>query len=292
MAPSWAASRPSTTGCTTRPTTTRSVSSASSSASTTRWWPTRCFDAAGAWVRERGLTTLRGPASFSVNDECGLLVDGFDTPNTLMMPHNPPYYPTLLESAGFKKAKDLLVYRGGYESCYIPVPERLARGTEVIRKRLGITLRPLDMKRFEAEVETDQAPLQQRLGKELGLRPHDRPRDRPPGQAVQAGGQSRPGPLRREGRQGDRLRPGAAGLQPGPADQPQRPDLSRRLSSCSGPSSAGRSAAARILLLGIVPEWRGKGIDCDAVSLDLDHLREVQHHLGRGGAGSSRTIPR
>jgi GNAT superfamily N-acetyltransferase len=108
---------------------------------------------AAEWVRARGLTTLRGPASFSTNDECGVLVNGFDTPNTLMMPHNPPYYPMYLEQAGFKKAKDLLVYRGGYEACYIPVPERLARGTELIRERQGITIRPLNMKDFEGDVE-------------------------------------------------------------------------------------------------------------------------------------------
>ena len=72
------------------------------------------FDAAaGAWCRERGHDVLRGPASFSVNDECGLLVDGFDTPPTLMMPHNPRYYIPLLERAGFVKAKNLLVYQGG-----------------------------------------------------------------------------------------------------------------------------------------------------------------------------------
>ncbi len=105
------------------------------------------------WVRGRGLTILRGPASFSTNDECGVLVEGFDTPNTLMMPHNPPFYPTFIEQAGFQKAKDLLVYRGGYETAYIPVPERLARATEVIRKRQGITLRPLNMADFEADVE-------------------------------------------------------------------------------------------------------------------------------------------
>ena len=111
------------------------------------------LEAAAAWVRTRGLDTLRGPASFSTNDECGLLVDGFDTPPTLMMPHNPPYYPGLIQAAGFSKAKDLLVYRGGYEACYIPVPERLARGTELIRKRMGVTIRPLNMKDFPGEVE-------------------------------------------------------------------------------------------------------------------------------------------
>jgi GNAT superfamily N-acetyltransferase len=112
------------------------------------------LDAAAAWCRDKGHDVLRGPASFSVNDECGLLVDGFETPPTLMMPHNPRYYVTLLERAGFAKAKDLLVYQGGHPTRYKPVPERLTRATEVIRQRMGITLRPLDMKHFEREVES------------------------------------------------------------------------------------------------------------------------------------------
>jgi GNAT superfamily N-acetyltransferase len=111
------------------------------------------LDAAAQWCRERNHDVLRGPASFSVNDECGLLVDGFEYPPTLMMPHNPRYYIELLERAGFTKAKDLWVYQGGSEEQYVPVPERLARGTELIRQRQGITLRPLDVKNFQHEVE-------------------------------------------------------------------------------------------------------------------------------------------
>jgi GNAT superfamily N-acetyltransferase len=111
------------------------------------------FAAAADWCRTRAHDVLRGPASFSVNDECGLLVDGFDTPPALMMPHNPRYYIPLVERAEFTKAKDLWVYQGGSEQRYIPVPERLARGTELIRQRQGITLRSLDMKNFEGEVE-------------------------------------------------------------------------------------------------------------------------------------------
>jgi GNAT superfamily N-acetyltransferase len=111
------------------------------------------LDAAADWCRGRGHDVLRGPASFSVNDECGLLVDGFETPPALMMAHNPRYYLGLLEGAGFVKAKDLLVYQGGSEQGYVPVPERLARGTELIRQRQGITLRPLNLKDFEGEVE-------------------------------------------------------------------------------------------------------------------------------------------
>jgi GNAT superfamily N-acetyltransferase len=111
------------------------------------------FQAAADWCRALGHDTLRGPASFSVNDECGLLVDGFDTPPTLMMPHNPRYYVGLIERGGFTKAKDLWVYQGGRTEAYVPVPERLARATELIRQRQGITLRPLNMKDFEGEVE-------------------------------------------------------------------------------------------------------------------------------------------
>jgi len=111
------------------------------------------LDAASQWCRERSHDVLRGPASFSVNDECGLLVDGFEFPPTLMMPHNPRYYIELLERAGFTKAKDLWVYQGGSEEGYVPVPERLARGTELIRQRQGITLRSLDVKNFQHEVE-------------------------------------------------------------------------------------------------------------------------------------------
>ncbi|HXE58325.1 MAG TPA: hypothetical protein VNK43_10015 [Gemmatimonadales bacterium] len=110
------------------------------------------FDAAAAWLRARGLDTMRGPASFSVNDECGLLVDGFETPPTLMMPHNPRYYVGLVERAGFVRAKDLYCYEGREEEFAGEVGRRLERGVELIRKRFGVTVRPLDLGRFEAEV--------------------------------------------------------------------------------------------------------------------------------------------
>ena len=66
------------------------------------------FDAASAWVRERGMRVLRGPANPSLNDEAGLLVEGFGRPPILMMTYNPPYYVDLVEGVGFRKAKDLI----------------------------------------------------------------------------------------------------------------------------------------------------------------------------------------
>ncbi len=113
------------------------------------------FAAAAAWLGTRGFDTMRGPASFSVNDECGLLVDGFETPPALMMPHNPRYYVALVEQAGFVKAKDLLAYQGGDRNFreYDPVPERLERAVRIMQERMGVTIRPLNLKDFHGEVE-------------------------------------------------------------------------------------------------------------------------------------------
>jgi len=112
------------------------------------------FEQAGEWLRTRGFDIMRGPASFSVNDECGILVDGFETPPALMMPHNPPYYVRLVEGAGFATAKDLLVYEGGDPTFRErrPAPERLTRAVGIMRDRMGITVRPLNLGRFDEEV--------------------------------------------------------------------------------------------------------------------------------------------
>jgi GNAT superfamily N-acetyltransferase len=108
---------------------------------------------AAEWCRSRGHDVIRGPASFSVNDECGLLVDGFEYPPTIMTPHNPPYYARLIENAGFSGVKDLLMYHGGSMEAFVPVPERLTRAVDVMMKRAGVTFRPLNIREFQAEVD-------------------------------------------------------------------------------------------------------------------------------------------
>jgi len=114
---------------------------------------TALFDAAAAWLRQRRFMVMRGPVNPSINDEAGLLVEGFDTPPTLMMPHNPRYYVALHQQYGFRKAKDLLAF----ESSSIALPERIARAARLVAERKGITLRPLNMKCFAAEVERIKA---------------------------------------------------------------------------------------------------------------------------------------
>jgi GNAT superfamily N-acetyltransferase len=111
------------------------------------------LDAAADWCRARGHDVMRGPVSFSVNDECGLLVDGFDTPPVVMMPHNPPGYAARLEQAGFTRARDLWVYERGDPERVTPLPERLERAAKILERRLRVRIRPLDLSRYDEEIE-------------------------------------------------------------------------------------------------------------------------------------------
>lgn len=110
---------------------------------------TALFDEAAAWLRGRGLATMRGPASFSLNEECGLLVQGFDGPPVVMMAYNPPWYEELVTGYGFTKAKDLLAL---YLANAVP-SERMLRLADKLRERFRVTVRTLDKKRYWQEVE-------------------------------------------------------------------------------------------------------------------------------------------
>jgi GNAT superfamily N-acetyltransferase len=237
---------------------------------------------ASNWVRERGLEVLRGPASFSVNDECGVLVDGFDSPNTLMMPHNPPYYPLLLEAAGLKKAKDLLVYRGGYEWAYIPVPERLARGTELIQKRQGITIRPLNLKEFDADVERIKQLYNAAWEKNWGFVPMtDHEIDH---LAKQFKPVVNPDLVPFAEKDGKVIGFGLVLPDFNQVFATNRqgrvfPTILRLLWAIKRK----KIRRCRILLLGILPEWRGKGID--AILYHYIWTTSVKHGITWGEAG-------
>ena len=79
------------------------------------------------WLREQGMKQVQGPFNLSINDECGLLVEGFDTPPSVMMGHAHPYYADRIEALGYSKAKDLLAYRVVLKSIVLPgVMQKLA----------------------------------------------------------------------------------------------------------------------------------------------------------------------
>ncbi len=108
-------------------------------------------DTAANWLREQGMIRIRGPFSLSINDECGLLVEGFETPPYIMMSHAPPYYASRLEQLGFEKAKDLLAYviHPTYETPKV-VKNLMSRANKRIR------VRPMERSRFQEELRTLQ----------------------------------------------------------------------------------------------------------------------------------------
>ena len=109
------------------------------------------FDAAKNWMKEKGLKNMNGPANPSSNDIYGMLVEGFDDSPRLLMPYNPEYYINLCENYGMKKAKDLFAWK--IENEKLMESEKLRRGQELVRKRYNLKISQLDMKNFQDDLE-------------------------------------------------------------------------------------------------------------------------------------------
>ncbi len=104
---------------------------------------------AEAWLASRQVRHVSGPFNLSINQECGILVDGFDTPPVIMMPHSPRWYGRLLEEQGYLPAKDLLAYK-------VRVDFEIPRVMQVLINRFSsrVTLRTLKRNHFDEEMET------------------------------------------------------------------------------------------------------------------------------------------
>jgi hypothetical protein len=108
------------------------------------------FDVASAWLRERGLKTMRGPVSFSVNHEVGLLLDAFDEPPLIRMTYNPPYYAGLIEGYGLQKIQDLYAYVM-FES--EEMPEWLHDLSDLVLEDPKLVVRTVDVRDFKNEMQ-------------------------------------------------------------------------------------------------------------------------------------------
>jgi len=108
---------------------------------------------AGAeWLKERGRDRMIGPMSFTTNDECGILVDGFDKPPSILTDWTMPYYPKLLEASGFVKAMDTFMWslRVDQRESVHPAIWQMA---DEVKTKYGITVRPMRTNDLEREVE-------------------------------------------------------------------------------------------------------------------------------------------
>jgi GNAT superfamily N-acetyltransferase len=112
------------------------------------------LDAASVWLAERGHPKMLGPMDFTTNDECGLLIEGYERPPMILQPWHHPYYRELLEGYGLAKAMDLYMWelrldrveeKGGFHPMIHAVAKK-------VRTEHGVTIRHMRKRDFEAEL--------------------------------------------------------------------------------------------------------------------------------------------
>jgi GNAT superfamily N-acetyltransferase len=109
------------------------------------------FKVAGDWLKQRGHTDVLGPANPSMMDEIGILIDGFEYEPSFMMPYHKPYYNNLITSAGLEKGMDLYAFRVTQANVTL---DRIYRAEEIVRRRLPkLKIREIDTKNLDQEVE-------------------------------------------------------------------------------------------------------------------------------------------
>jgi GNAT superfamily N-acetyltransferase len=111
------------------------------------------LETAEAWAGRAGHTAILGPAQFSTNDEVGLLIDGFQDAPRILMTYNPPRYQGYLEAAGYRTAMNLWAYSLAIADFIRSKPEKLERVAAKVLERGKLRVRHLNMKRFDHEVE-------------------------------------------------------------------------------------------------------------------------------------------
>jgi len=108
------------------------------------------FKAAEDWVREKGYQSIKGPMNPTTGKTIGCLIDSYDIPPIIEMPYNTEYYPSMIEKCGYGKSKDLFCYRMDKK---LKLSDKMLRVAEIVKKRYNITIKPIDMKKWDETVE-------------------------------------------------------------------------------------------------------------------------------------------
>jgi len=121
------------------------------------------------WLKGHGMEKMAGPMNPSTNDECGLLIEGFDSSPCLMMPYNPRLYPSLLEAFGLRKRMDLYAYLLQEPTFHL---DRLDRITGRLRKREPqLSVRPIRLRQFDEELKIVKEIYNQAWSRNWGFVP-------------------------------------------------------------------------------------------------------------------------
>ena len=126
------------------------------------------FREAGDWLRLKGRTEVMGPIDYSTNYVCGLLIDGFEHPPTILTAHNPPYYARLIEECGFIKEKDWYAW---WFSEYPAPAQRLRKIADGRAGKYGVKIRPINLKDLEGEGQRIRTVYNQAWQKNWGFVP-------------------------------------------------------------------------------------------------------------------------
>ena len=126
------------------------------------------FAAACGWLRERGLTSVRGPYAPSINDTCGLLSMGFEDPPCVFMPWNPPRYVATYERLGLSEVRRLCAFEMDMTAPASPVMVRLS---DHAREKSGLGTRPFDLREPERELRILQRLYNVTLDRNWGYVP-------------------------------------------------------------------------------------------------------------------------
>jgi len=128
------------------------------------------FNAAAAWLKDQGLSTIIGPVNFSTNETCGLLIEGFDSPPVVMMTYNRPYYIELIKAAEMKENVTLIAWQVTAEA----VEDKPLRMMQMLESRLAqrnIVVRKINLKKFDEEVVKIREIYNKAWDKNLGFVP-------------------------------------------------------------------------------------------------------------------------
>jgi GNAT superfamily N-acetyltransferase len=131
------------------------------------------IDAAADWIRRRGRARMIGPMDFTTNDECGLLIEGYDEPSMILEPWHPPYYRELLEGLGLGKTMDLLMWALflGELKAGDAFHEFIENAAEKAHSEHGVEIRQMRRKDLEAEVKRFMDVYNQAWGTNWGFVP-------------------------------------------------------------------------------------------------------------------------